>query len=539
VTQDINHHPVQNPVLRGFNPDPSLVKVEDVYYMATSTFEWFPGIQVHRSNDLTEWALVARPLDEKRLLDIVGVPDSCGVWAPCLSFANGLFYLAYTVVKRFDGHFKDTHNYVTTSPHITGPWSDPVHINSSGFDPSIFHDTDGRSWWLNMIWDHRPDRTPFHGIVLQELDRSDLQLKGEPTLISQGSDIGLVEGPHLYRLGDYYYLIVAEGGTGYGHAISVARSRSIDGPYVFDPQGPVMTSRAHTQWPLQRSGHGSLVHLGDDDYAMSFLCSRRTNALQHSPMGRESGLANVVITDDQWIRQPNGETRPPLCFPNANEQTAAPARARAFRDAFDTQTLSNNYQWLRDSESNSWCSLTARPGFLRITGRESPGSVFKQSLIATRMTDWNCAVETCLEFTPRHFQSLAGLMIYYNSTKFHYVHVTHDPAVGRVLSVVSCLADEHLLNDYPLGSECISLTTETTFLRCEIKASYAEVFYKETNEAQWIKLPIRLDMTCLTDQAGRVSGEQFTGTFVGLAAHDLSGQAATADFAYFSYTEEQ
>ncbi|MBT5555437.1 MAG: family 43 glycosylhydrolase, partial [Halieaceae bacterium] len=97
----MNRHPVQNPVLRGFNPDPSLVKVEDVYYMATSTFEWFPGIQVHRSNDLTEWALVARPLDEKRLLDIVGVPDSCGVWAPCLSFANGLFYLAYTVVKRF------------------------------------------------------------------------------------------------------------------------------------------------------------------------------------------------------------------------------------------------------------------------------------------------------------------------------------------------------------------------------------------------------------------------------------------------------
>ena len=186
--------------------------------MATSTFEWFPGIQVHRSNDLMEWALVARPLDEKRLLDIVGVPDSCGVWAPCLSFSSGLFYLAYTVVKRFDGHFKDTHNYVTTSPRITGPWSDPVHINSSGFDPSIFHDTDGRSWWLNMIWDHRPDRTPFHGIVLQELDRSDLQLKGEPTLISRGSDIGLVEGPHLYRLGDYYYLIVAEGGTGYGQS---------------------------------------------------------------------------------------------------------------------------------------------------------------------------------------------------------------------------------------------------------------------------------------------------------------------------------
>jgi xylan 1,4-beta-xylosidase len=255
-------------------------------------------------------------------------------------------------------------------------------------------------------------------------------------------------------------------------------------------------------------------------------------------MGRESGLAAVVLTDDQWIRQPNGETRPPLCFPNANERTTTPTRARAFSDTFDTQTLSSNYQWLRDSESNSWCSLTARPGFLRITGRESPGSVFKQSLIATRMTDWNCAVETCLEFTPRHFQSLAGLMIYYNSTKFHYVHVTHDPALGQVLSVVSCLADEHLLNDYPLGSECILLTAETTFLRCEIKASYAEVFYKETSEAQWTKLPVRLDMTCLTDQAGRVSGEQFTGTFVGLAAHDLSGQAATADFAYFSYTEE-
>jgi xylan 1,4-beta-xylosidase len=153
---------IRNPILPGFNPDPSIVRVGDEYYVATSTFEWYPGVQIHHSRDLVDWRLVTRPLNRASQLDMRGNPDSCGVWAPDLSHANGRFHLIYSDVKRYgqttiDGargaSLRDFHNYWVTAEHIDGPWSDPVHLNSSGFDPALFHDDDGRSWLLNMLWD--------------------------------------------------------------------------------------------------------------------------------------------------------------------------------------------------------------------------------------------------------------------------------------------------------------------------------------------------------------------------------------------------
>ena len=168
---------IVNPILPGFNADPSICRVGNDYYIATSTFEWYPGVQIHHSTDLVNWRLAKRPLDRAAQLDMRGNPDSGGVWAPCLSYADGLFWLVYTDVKRLDGNFKDAHNYIVTAPSIDGPWSDPVHVNSSGFDPSLFHDDDGRKWFLNMIWNHvshgtggNPKHPSFAGILLQEYD---------------------------------------------------------------------------------------------------------------------------------------------------------------------------------------------------------------------------------------------------------------------------------------------------------------------------------------------------------------------------------
>ncbi|MCK5747068.1 MAG: family 43 glycosylhydrolase, partial [Oricola sp.] len=166
---------IRNPILPGFNPDPSICRVGEDYYIATSTFEWYPGVQIHHSRDLVNWTLVARPLARKALLDMRGNPDSCGIWAPCLSHAEGRFWLVYTDVKRYDGNFKDAPNYITTCETIDGDWSDPVYVNSSGFDPSLFHDDDGRKYFMNMQWNYRgegtggnPRHASFDGILLQE-----------------------------------------------------------------------------------------------------------------------------------------------------------------------------------------------------------------------------------------------------------------------------------------------------------------------------------------------------------------------------------
>ena len=159
---------IKNPILSGFNPDPSIVRVEDTYYIATSTFEWWPGVQIHESKDLVNWHLITHPLNEKRLLDMTGNLDSGGIWAPDLSWCDGKFYLVYTDVKVTDGSFKDCINYLITAEDIMGPWSDPIVLNTAGFDASLFHDTDGKKYLVNQYWDPRCYHHPFYGIMCTE-----------------------------------------------------------------------------------------------------------------------------------------------------------------------------------------------------------------------------------------------------------------------------------------------------------------------------------------------------------------------------------
>ena len=127
---------IHNPILKGFNPDPSILRVGEDYYIATSTFEWFPGVQIHQSRDLVNWRLLTRPLERVSQLNMTGHHASCGVWAPNLTWDSGTFYLVYTDVKTNDVGIKDTHNYVVTAPSIEGPWSEPTYLHSHGFDPS-------------------------------------------------------------------------------------------------------------------------------------------------------------------------------------------------------------------------------------------------------------------------------------------------------------------------------------------------------------------------------------------------------------------
>src|SRR3954467_13027217 len=203
---------IRNPILPGFNPDPSIVRVGEDYYIATSTFEWFPGVQIHHSRDLVNWRLLTRPLTRASQLDMLGDPDSGGVWAPCLTHADGLFHLIYTDVKRYGrttvggasgASLRDFHNYLVTAETIDGHWSDPVYLNSSGFDPSLFHDADGKKYLLNQLWDHRPGHSRFAGIVLQQYDAAARTLVGSRKNIFRGTALGLTEAPHLYQRNGY------------------------------------------------------------------------------------------------------------------------------------------------------------------------------------------------------------------------------------------------------------------------------------------------------------------------------------------------
>src|SRR6478609_5610234 len=388
---------ITNPILRGFNPDPSIVRVGDDYYIATSTFEWYPGVQIHHSRDLVHWRLLTRPLRRASQLDMRGDPDSCGIWAPCLTHADGRFWLIYTDVKRYGraaqagaggATLRDVHNYLVTATEIEGPWSDPIYLNSSGFDPSLFHDDDGRKWFLNMVWDHRRRRSSFDGILLQEYSPTEERHVGPIKNIFKGSPLGLAEGPHLSKRNGWYYLTVAEGGTGYNHAVTMARSRSIDGPYELHPDMHIITSKEAPDAPLQRAGHGFYVETPAGEVFHTHLCSRPIPGTKRSPLGRETALQRMVWRDDDWLYLAQGGQVPAVEVegPDLPPHPFADERERYDFEGIDIPAV---FQWLRTPEWERIFSLSAKPGHLRLYGRESIGSWFEQALVARRQTAWS------------------------------------------------------------------------------------------------------------------------------------------------------
>lgn len=535
---------IRNPILRGFNPDPSIVRVGDDYYVATSTFEWFPGVQIHHSRDLVNWRLLTRPLTRAAQLNMIGDPDSCGVWAPCLTHADGVFYLIYTDVKRYGrtsvggasgASLRDFHNYLVTSPSLEGEWSDPVYLNSSGFDPSLFHDDDGRKYLVNMLWDHRPGRNRFAGIVLQEYSTAARKLVGSRELIFKGTPLGLTEAPHLYKRNGYYYLLTAEGGTGWNHAVTMARSRSLRGPYELHPDTYVLSSRLRPDVELQRAGHADLVETQSGETYLVYLCGRPLRNRGRCTLGRETAIQKMVWSDDDWLRTMDGAGAAQTTVP-APRLPAHPFATPPVRVEFDEPALPIEFQWLRSPWPAELFSLTERPGYLRLFGRETIGSSFRQALVARRQQAHSYTAMTVMEFEPEHFQQMAGLVCYYGAAKFHYLHVSHDEALGKYVSVMSALPDS-VMSDAFAAPVAIPPGRAVT-LRVEV--DHERLLFAHQVEGQpWYWWPQAFDASVLSDEASAPGLPNFTGAFVGVACQDMAGTARPADFDYFEYRERE
>lgn len=532
---------ISNPVLPGFNPDPSICRVGADYYIATSTFEWYPGVQIHHSRDLANWELVCRPLARKSQLDMRGNPDSCGVWAPCLSYADGLFWLVYTDVKRFEGAFKDAHNYIVTAPSIEGPWSDPVYVNSSGFDPSLFHDEDGRKWFLQMQWNHRPKAhntigaSPhFDGILCQEWDAKAKELVGPVYNIFGGTELGLVEGAHIFPKNGWYYLTAAEGGTGYEHAITMARSRTVTGPYELHPDKYLVTSKDAPEAVLQRAGHGQYVETPEGEAYVTHLCGRPLAPHRRCTLGRETAIQKLVWGDDGWPRLSHGSNVPAVKVEAPGGAETRPRPAVVETD-FEARELPKAFQWLRTPEPERLFSLAERPGHLRLFGRESIGSWFEFALVARRQEDHAFRAETVVEFSPDTYQQVAGLTHYYNRYKFHAVGVTVHEELGRCLTILSCPGD------YPSGNlvfpagDGVAIPEGRIHLAAEVTDNDLQFFWRAEGETDWKPVGPVLDAGVVSDEGGVGEHGSFTGAFIGMFAFDVRGRARHADFDHFAY----
>lgn len=518
---------IYNPILKGFNPDPSILRVGENYYIATSTFEWFPGVQIHHSLDLVNWRLLTRPLNRLSQLNMTGHHASCGVWAPNLTWDSGTFYLVYTDVKTKGMGTMDTHNYVVTASSIEGPWSEPTYLHSHGFDPSLYHEN-GRHWLLCMETDYRPRRSHFAGILIQEYLPDEHRLMGPVTKIFRGTDLGVTEGPNLYRKDGWYYLIVAEGGTELNHAVTVARSRSLLGPYEADPTGPVLSSRDYPLDPLQKAGHASIVEVPGSGWYMAHLCSRPIARKGRCTLGRETALQRMTW-EDGWLKvgAPSGHAAAEVKAPDLPPH---PWPTTPGREEFDGPHLPLDFQTLRIPLGPDTLSLEERPGFLRLKGRESIGSRHIQALVARRQQAFHYRAATCLEFAPTHFKHSAGLVCLYDQENLFYLKIGFDEEVGRMVEIIVRVNSSF---EFPLDKP-IPISDGRWVLAVEV--DYDRLQFSHGPEGKAL-MPIGevFDASILSDEHAQEGA--FTGAFVGLCCQDLTGGRHHADFDWFEYDE--
>lgn len=535
---------IQNPVLRGFSPDPSIICVGEDYYIATSTFEWWPGVKLFHSRDLKHWEQIPSPLKRESQLNMAGNPASGGVWAPCLSYDGQYYYLVYTDVKTKKGRYYNTHNYMICTDDIYGEWSEPLYLNSIGFDPSLFHDHDGRKYLVNMV-------NGFKGVLVQELVRSkeereeggsltvcagapQWKLAGERRKVYSGSGIGCTEGPHMYHIGDWYYLITAEGGTGYGHCITLARSKSVWGPFETAPENPVLTSDKEDLTALQKCGHGDLVETPEGEWYLVHLCSRPLTGQKWCTLGRETGIQKVYWDEDGWLKLITGGRFARLLVPEPGEEKNAEItmeeqlsdyKCEDIRDGFDKSELPVYYASPRVSYER-FADLSARPGYLRLRGQESMNSLHHVSLIAVRQQEVCARAQTSMEFEPDYPEQAAGLAYMYDAMNFYIFVKTADENGQSVLTLLKSNAGVITDEMKPLPV----MRDEKIELRAETSADGANVSFSFRQQSgQWQMVKEGLSTQIVTDEHCR----GFTGAHFGMYIHDMTGLAYHADFDYF------
>lgn len=526
---------IRNPILPGFNPDPSIVRGNGEYVIATSTFEWFPGVRFHTSDDLVSWRPAEYALNDPKYLDLRGIPDSAGIWAPSLYLHEGEYRLLFTIVRTL-GQTKDVDNYITTAPSLHGPWSDPAYVGSRGFDASLFHAPDGRLYLTGLRWDHRIGNPGFGGIQIQELDPTTFERLGTARIVYTASE--LVEGPNFYYRNGWYYILLAEGGTGWNHGIRMARSRDLWGPYESDPGAvlttrdldPLEVARLGEDGPsggLHKAGHGELVATPDDEWYLVHLASRPVLADEGAvcPLGRETCLQRVEWTDDGWLRLAHGGQLPAreVTVPQSVRVSAEPT-PNPLATVLSPESLGDSWRTLRVPADESWARWSPESGgSIRIRGRESLRSTHTQSLIAHPLTSSRMRLRAILDAAPTEPSHQAGVVAYYDTTSHTFWHLTATDEGLRILAVErrNAITSSRTVLDFDPGpSGPVHLEIRCEGARVDAHASL--------DGASWAELGQPVDISELSDDhAGLL---RFTGAFAGIAAVDTAEHEWTATF---------
>jgi xylan 1,4-beta-xylosidase len=496
----------QNPIIPGFHPDPSICRVGDDFYLVTSSFEFFPGVPVFHSKDLVHWEQIGYCLTRESQLPLSHVPASGGIYAPTIRYHDGIFYMVTTNVNH-GGNF-----FVTTS-NPASDWSDPIWLDQGGIDPSFFFDEDGKTYLQS--------NGGLDGIYQSQIDIKTGKRISEIKHLWSGTGGRYPEGPHVYKKNGWYYLMIAEGGTEYGHMETMARSKEVWGPFEECPNNPILTHRnkINQSNPIQATGHADLTDAPDGSWWLVCLGFRISNGMWHH-LGRESFLAPVQWNNDGWpIINNNGsitlDTKAKL-LPSMQVQRSLN------RYHFDNSVLSFQWNYLRNPFFKNY-SLDEKKGFLTlIPTTVSLDSSASPTFIARRQEHFTCEFTTLLEYEPKP-GSEAGICCYMNPES-HYDLGFSEDSKGKFL-----------------------------FLRLKI-GSITDITGKAYIQSNRIILKIKADPIDYTFLASSDDGKTystlgkaetrflssevaggFTGVYFGLYTFKTSGEKA--NHAYFNWVE--
>ena len=542
---------IRNPILPGFNPDPCICRKGDDYYMAVSSFEWFPGIPVYHSKDLKNWELLTHVLTNDTAVDLKKLPSAKGIWAPCLTYCEkeDLFYVVYGVMNSMNARYFDVDNFVITSKNIEGPWSEPVYIHSSGFDASILHDDDGRKYIVSLEWETREGYEKPGAICMVEYCPEKKEIIGYPKRIwSGGTNRGCIEAPHLTKRGEYYYIMCAEGGTGYGHSVTMGRSKNVWGPYEGDPTNPIVTSIPgdfyerhdpdhlkpkyyNPESILQKSGHGSYVETQLGEVYLVHLTARPFVPELRCTLGRETAIQKMIWTDDGWLRMADGSNLAKEFIEESKLPEYKLPQIPSFDD-FDSGELGIQYYSPRIMPT-SFADVKSRPGYVRIRGQESRCSLNKVSILARKLTSGYATITTKMEFKPEVHQHSAGLIMYYDNMNYIYLRKYYSDTLNS--SAISII---HLENGEKTEfiNTRVKVDDSPIYFRLKIneRSSYFEWSYNGENYERIGKV---FDTTKFSDEYCKYG--EFTGTFVGITCADRVLHKHYADFDFFDYKADE
>lgn len=434
----------QNPILKGFNPDPSICRVGDDYYLVTSSFEYFPAIPVYHSRDLVNWQLISYCLDRDSQVDLlhrtsyVPIPDNAsgGIYAPSLCFEDGIFYLTVTNVSNGG-------NFIVTARDMTGPWSDPVFVKQGGIDPSLFFE-DGHVYFSTSALIGET-----HGIYLCEIDVRTGEMLTDSCLISRGNGGIAPEGPHIFKKDGWYYLLMAEGGTSYGHMVTILRSKDIYGPYESCPRNPVL-SHKDSDSSIQCVGHGHMVTDPAGNWWMVCLGIRQLGPSLHN-LGRETFLTPLYWDEEGWpVIGKNGTIDYTMDGPITSPQLP---EITSFTDSFRDNVINLQYNFIKNPNRSDY-QIHTDGQYLEMrdpTGVSLSTRTKSPAFLGIRQKEF-CSGAECVvlnHFTPGQ---KTGITAYYNDS-YHYDLYLEKSDTGYQVCLRRQVHDLEVITSQPIEKE--------------------------------------------------------------------------------------